>query len=553
MLPIEQMRAELMNKNRYTGLSQLTSVGANEAPNMNVKQYVPMPSNGSVNPNQGKLPIGGIDMSVQQEGQQLVAPPPAGDGAGMDQVPTGDRMPSVDGTGDPMAPNNNPGQIGPQGPATQQTPSSSNILQMTPQGQAMSAMSGGQPPQRLAKGGSAGYLENTPSKPNPLVGTRFSAVPQGNLNQRQQFDIMAQEGKGSILPIPYDATTRGNKVTSVSGHELTEPLMTEGGNDYSLDKQHMEQNIGGASNLGIAGRVQKRVDQAARENEGDVFMMPNTMSSEAENFSHHPAHIVLDLLKQRKLNKKTMSALTDDLRSQVEIKKGKDGPVKTTPYQNFLGYDHPNMMEQVMKGGHGLGTTPGNLRKKMMERLGAVNVQKLLDYNLGDVKAAILDPDLATDPKAYMGHTVVKAQAGAPLRLSKHSSYDTDYAATNVGGMGNRPLEIMMPDVYSDIDKELLQRPAKVVKTPAQQRAQVVGALEKRKEKFAQPINARVINNAGLYAEGLKQGEFDPKNVDSVLAYFKRQGGYAKGGKVKLHDDSDTMQLELSRKSKKAK
>ena len=552
MLPIEQMRAELMNKNRYTGLSQLTSIGANEAPNMNVKQYVPMPSGG--NPSNGGLPIGGVDMSIEQQGQQLVAPPQAAAPDGMNQVPNGDRMPSVDGTGMPPAPNMNPGQVGPQGPATQQTPSSSNILQMTPQGQAMSAMSGGQPPQKLAKGGSAtgiGYLESTPKKPNPLVGTRFSSVPQGNLNQRQQFDIMAQEGKGSILPIPYDATSRDNLVTSVSGKQLTEPLLTEGGNDYSLDKRHMAQNIGGASNLGIADRVQKRTNQASAEHGGDVFMMPNTMGDEAENFSHHPAHIVLDLLKQRQLNKETMKKLTDDLRSQPET--NPKTKVKTFPYQNFLGYDHPNMMDQVMKGGYKLGTTAGNLRKKMMQRLGLVNIQKMLDYNIGDVKGSILDPDLATDPKGYMGHTVVKAQAGAPIGLGDHRSYDSNYAGTNVGGMGNRPLELTMPDVYENTAAELLKRPSKTVKTPAQQRAQVIGALEKRKEKFAQPINARVINNAGLYAEGLKQGEFDPKNVDSVLAYFKRQGGYAKGGKVKLHDDSDTMQLELSRKSKKAK
>jgi hypothetical protein len=436
---------------------------------------------------------------------------------------------------------------------------------MTPQGQAMKAMKpaglkkGGKVTfdemrrALFAKGGSTkGYVVHTPKKPHAEVGQRFKAEPQGNLAAPQQFDIMKHEGKGSIVPIPYDATTRDKLVSEVSGHQLTNPLLTEAGFDYSMDPSHMAQNIGGASNLGIAGRVQKRIDQAAKEHGGDVFLAPNTMSENAENFSHHPAHIVLDLMKQRQLNKKTLKALSDDLRSQFEIHPSTKQ--KIYPYKNFLGYEHPNMMEQVMKGGHGLETTSGNLRKKLMDRLGQVNVQKLLDYNLGDLKASILDPDISTDPKAYMGRTFVKAQAGAPLRLSRHKSYDTDYAGTYAGGLGgNRPLEIMMPDVYSDIEKELLQRPAKVVKTPAQHRAQVVGALEKRKEKFAQPINARVINNAGLYEEGLRNGEFDPKNVDSVLAYFKRKGGYKAGGKVKLHTDNDTMQLALSKKSKKAK
>jgi len=412
----------------------------------------------------------------------------------------------------------------------------------------------------MAEGGqvhgyaSKGYVEHTPTKPNPDVGKRFMAIAQGNLAKPKKFNIEKYENKGSIVPIPYDATTRDQLVSEVSGNKLTNPLLTEAGFDYSLDPKHMKENIGGASNLGIAGRVQKRVDQAAREHEGDVFLAPNTMSEDAENFSHHPAHIVLDLMAQRQLNKKTLKALSDDLRSQFEVVNTPNGRVKVFPYKNFLGFDHPNMMEQVMKGGHGLDTTSGNLRKKLMERLGLVNMQKLLDYNLGDLKGSILDPDIATDPKAYMGRTMVKAKAGAPLRLSSHSSYDTDYTGKHAGTMGgNRPLEIMMPDVYSDIEKELMQRPAKTVKTPSQMRAQVVGALEKRKEKFAQPINSRVINNSGLYEEGLKQGEFDPKNIDSVLAYFKRKGGYKKGGKVKMHADMDTINLELSNKRKKAK
>jgi hypothetical protein len=147
---INQMQTELANKTRFKGLSQLQSIGANEAPSMGIKAYVPpagRPDNGQmpvggVDTSQGDLPVGGIDMSQQQQGQQLMpnAPPaPAGAQAGMNQVPRGDKIPTMDGTGMPPTPNSNPNQMG------------SNILQMTPQGQAMAAMK----PQGLAKGGSA--------------------------------------------------------------------------------------------------------------------------------------------------------------------------------------------------------------------------------------------------------------------------------------------------------------------------------------------------------------------------------------------------------------
>jgi hypothetical protein len=144
VLPIEQIKAQMMNRN--LGLNQLQSIGAEEAPSMGIKAYVPptgRPDNGQmpvggVDTSQGNLPVGGIDMSKMQPGNQLM-PNPAGQQPGINQVPQGDKIGTMDGTGMPPAPNSNPNQMG------------SNILQMTPQGQAMAAMK----PQGLAKGGSA--------------------------------------------------------------------------------------------------------------------------------------------------------------------------------------------------------------------------------------------------------------------------------------------------------------------------------------------------------------------------------------------------------------
>ena len=140
VLPIEQIKAQMMN--RFKGLNQLQSIGANEAPSMGIKAYVPTIGRSD----NGKMPVGGVDMSQQQQGQQLMpnAPPaPAGAQPGMDQVPRGDKINTMDGTGMPPTPNSNPNQMG------------SNILQMTPQGQAMAAMK----PQGLAKGGSAKSID----------------------------------------------------------------------------------------------------------------------------------------------------------------------------------------------------------------------------------------------------------------------------------------------------------------------------------------------------------------------------------------------------------
>ena len=134
---MNQMRAELLGK-KPVSLSDLSTIGANEAPNMNVKAYIP-PSGGQlpvggISLGNQPLPVGGIDMS-QQQGHQLMpnnlVPP---QGAPQGQPPQAGGMPS-------------PLSAGASSPA-QQPPS--NILQMTPQGQALNAMS----PPKMADGGS---------------------------------------------------------------------------------------------------------------------------------------------------------------------------------------------------------------------------------------------------------------------------------------------------------------------------------------------------------------------------------------------------------------
>ena len=139
VLPIERIKAEMMDK--FKGLSQLQSIGANEAPSMGIKAYVPTAGSpdagrmpvGGIDTSQGSLPVGGVDMDKMQQGHQLMpnAPAPAGQQQGMDQTPMGDMPPPMGGTPPPQG--------------------GSNILSMTPQGQAMAAMK----PQGLKDGGSA--------------------------------------------------------------------------------------------------------------------------------------------------------------------------------------------------------------------------------------------------------------------------------------------------------------------------------------------------------------------------------------------------------------
>ena len=117
-----------------------THIGVDEAPSMPVKLYMP--------PGKGGLPVGGVDFQPDQPGQQMLPgqgqPPPSDQlGAAPTGAPQGAGMPQMG-----QAP-----QMPPTGVAGAPTGPQSNILNMTRQGQAMSAMRATPSPSPLIKPG----------------------------------------------------------------------------------------------------------------------------------------------------------------------------------------------------------------------------------------------------------------------------------------------------------------------------------------------------------------------------------------------------------------
>ena len=131
---LAKMRIELaQNRNPI----QMDSIGVNEAMDVEPKIFMSPTPLEDTKPSVGgtqvpKLgPMGGIDMNPNQPGQQLMPAPQQAPGG----LPGASANPSI-----------------PQGP----TPPMGNMLSMTPQGQDMQAMGGGQPqPQSMASGGRA--------------------------------------------------------------------------------------------------------------------------------------------------------------------------------------------------------------------------------------------------------------------------------------------------------------------------------------------------------------------------------------------------------------
>lgn len=406
--------------------------------------------------------------------------------------------------------------------------------------------------QQLAMGGgvqgyaSKGYVHHTNIKPNPEVGIRFKTEDLGGLMPEHPVNMdELYNQKASLQLRPWDSTSRNVKVSGVSGHDLTEPLVTGGGQGFARDIELGKEGIVGASGREIQKRIQSRANAAHEENikqggRGHTYDIIANMDKLAPLFTNMPLHVQLDFLKQAGLTPAQYENIQNRVRSRKVQKK--------TPFTNLLPLSHPESKKQLMGS--------GALRKAVSEELASKTNQKLLDYNLEDLLGAVTDPHIHAAPAGYAGNTFIANVPHAGLGPQRHEIYDTSGYGEYAGKGAQVPAELYMADAFERISKELQKKYPKAGASAI--RSMTIGALQTRGGNVSQMVNDRVMKNIERYHEGVKKGNIqNPNDLYGVLGHFyKEYGGYKDGGnvkKTKVTDNLDTMRLALTRKKKAAK
>jgi hypothetical protein len=235
---MDEMRAALAMHKADGGSINIKEVGAEEAPDMPIKEYMPPTGPG--------FPVGGVDFQPQSPGQQMLPQPPQPPGM-PGQPPQGAMPPGAPPMG--AMPPGMPGAplAPPQGPQ-------SNILAMTPQGQAMQAMRPNpampmsRPPMaRMAKGGSTTpsvqemkqaldkFLEGSKVKERLYHGTDkdFSSFNKNTflaLNPKfaEHFPGGSEPEGQRILPVHVNVKNPWDYKNRSHVHRLTNELRDEG-------------------------------------------------------------------------------------------------------------------------------------------------------------------------------------------------------------------------------------------------------------------------------------------------------------------------------------
>lgn len=394
-----------------------------------------------------------------------------------------------------------------------------------------------------------GYVKHTEKSPNPHVGYRYEAVQHPGIQEPIPIDLakLERDKKGASLGvIPWDSQSRNVEVSSISGEPLTIHLDTHGGQPYALDEKHLEELIGGSSAKEVADAIKERDRYAIKENlekggTGEVLHAVTTMGKYGENYAHTPSEFAFELINRRlqegRLSNKDLDYLNNLIRTQQDKKIQRDKGI--FPYANFAGFETPEGLEQIYKGGLGLQTSPGNLRKAIAENLHKVKQQELLGFNSEDFINATSEPSLRGVDKGYIGGTLLsndigsagfygprKDRFGMELAPSSgfpyESPYSTDFSARYYGQLPEMiPLDVVMHRQLAPLEQGFLARPNKKPYTEKSLRNAAIGSLEKSNEGVSQIMDDRFFQDLSDYMEALKK------------PLEKKKGGLAQAKKPK--------------------
>jgi hypothetical protein len=340
---------------------------------------------------------------------------------------------------------------------------------------------------------SRAYRPTTPLNPDPSVGTRFEREFTGGLAEKTPVNLEDLQGS-SVMIMPWDSTSRNYKVTSVSDELLPSSVITHGGQDYARDLAHIEQGVGGASNLAIAKRIRDRDTQARIENleaggTGQIIHLPATMGEGAENFSVMPTEVMLGVLDKSNPSKKLIKELDKEIREFKVFKGTGEKRVATQPFKKFKGVMTEEGRMQLYTG-EGLGSTAGELRKAFVNRMSMKKNQEEIGFNAEDISAALTDPSLAGIGKGYVGNTVIATgEGGMRLIPAVNPTYSTNFTGQYLGTLGeNVPVETLFPRLFPQLMQEFAGKKGDI-------RNMALGALEKRKQGVSELIDQQVIDN----------------------------------------------------------
>lgn len=337
-----------------------------------------------------------------------------------------------------------------------------------------------------------------------------------NLKGSYSVGVPGDTSRGGLKPSKtptMGAPKAGEYLTSIGGEELEQPVGLYGGKDYGA----YGHPAGWASDLGASRGMFNVVRRLAKENpESKIFGHYHKMSPEALYHAVHMLDTVLAHHQPHKLPPEQIEFLNNLMRNERLTTNKND-----KPYPEFAGFENPADIRLQAPFNSGM-------RKKIISMLGKEKYVSGGKQKLDDIIYAISHPELRDIETGAGGSSIIQFDPSRSLKesISPHPTYGHDIPSQLVGRTRYlTPADILAPRSMHNARQEIARMGKKVI--PFNQAKMNI---------IREPIDEQYINQMGEYEHAMK-----------------KRLGYKKGGKVKLSTNMDTINLELSRRTKKAK
>jgi hypothetical protein len=336
-----------------------------------------------------------------------------------------------------------------------------------------------------------------------------------NLKGAYSVGVPGDTSRGGIKPSKnsMESPLAGEYLKSIGFENLEQPVGMYGGKDYGA----YGHNAGWASDLGASRGMFNVVRRLAKENpDSKILGHYHKMSPEALYHAVHMLDTVLAHHQPHKLPKEQIEFLNNLMRNEKLTTNKND-----KPYPDFAGFENPADIRLQAPFNSGM-------RKKIISMLGKEKYVSGGKQKLDDIIYAISHPELRNIETGAGGSSIIQFDPSRSLKesISPHPTYGHDIPSELIGRTRyTTPADILAPRSMHNARQQIAAMGKKVI--PFNQAKMNI---------IREPIDEQYINQMGEYENAMK-----------------KRLGYKKGGKVKLSTNMDTINLELSRRSKKAK
>lgn len=225
----------------------------------------------------------------------------------------------------------------------------------------------------------------------PIQEYSFTTAPNPNVNMAPEKMITPEDLYGGYgMPLIGDSAMAGRLLTGAEGHQFAQPVELEGGHDYmranALHKDKKKRAIW-ASGKGEVSGILKKAKYAA-ETGKPMYGIHASMSPTGVDFSHMPAEVLAELVKNAKITKKAKAMFDKEMRAR---------------FKDFPGVDHSDLHDMLRAPG------AGELRKHFVERMATDTHQGEGFPEIAMARLAVQHPNLMkhdSKGKVYVGSSI---------------------------------------------------------------------------------------------------------------------------------------------------